>query len=77
MSMNKARLEWFSVSAVTVSMIIAGLVMISLVRAGNLDRLPWAPLGLAVAVLGVLGVLVEGIARAKWWSDQTQARPRH
>jgi ABC-type antimicrobial peptide transport system permease subunit len=77
MSVNKTKLEWFSASAVTVSMIIVGLVMISLVRAGNLDRLPWAPLGLAIAVLGVLGVFVEGIARAKWWSDQTQARPRH
>jgi hypothetical protein len=77
MSVNKTRLEWFSVTAVTMTMIIAGMVMISLVRAGDLDRMPWEPIGLAIAVLGVLGVFVEGIARAKWWSDQTQARPRH
>jgi hypothetical protein len=77
MSVDKTRLEWFSATAVLAAMIAGGMVMISLVRAGTLDRMPWAPLGLAVAVLGVLGVFVEGIARAKWWSDQTSAQPRH
>ena len=77
MSVDKTKLEWFSASAVTVTMIIVGMVMISLVRAGSVDRLPWAPLGLAIAVLGVLGVFVEGIARAKWWSDQKSPGPPH
>jgi hypothetical protein len=77
MSVDKTKVEWFSAGAVAGAMIVTGLVMVSLVRAGSLDRLPWAPLGLAIAVLGVLGVFVEGIARAKWWSDQKSPGPPH
>jgi uncharacterized membrane protein len=62
---KKKRLEWESSISVVALGVLAGLIIVVLVRYTDLPERPWSYIGIALAILSAVSASVLAIARAR------------